>query len=130
MFQFLSRRPLSAALALACLAAAPTFAAAQAAAHTQNRPDPLNPGEVVPAMAFRSSLADFRRFEDQRVGSWQRANETVNRIGGWRSYAREANRPDTQTQPQPAVPAPTSAAPKPGAADRAGHQGHQGRATP
>ena len=49
----------------------------------------------MPAVAYTSALSTYRRLgEDKRV-PWTQANETVNRIGGWRSYAREAQQPDT-----------------------------------
>jgi hypothetical protein len=140
MFQFALRRRLPAALALAFVATACGVAAAQGAAQTQKRPDPLLASEAVPAVVFRSSLAGYRRFQEQPVGSWQQANETVNRIGGWRAYAREASQPETPTAPiaapaaapVPSSPGPTPPAkpPAPGQAGHQGHQGHQERAKP
>jgi len=72
--------------------------------------DPLDPQAQVPAVAYTSALPTYRRLgEDKRV-PWTQANETVNRIGGWRSYAREAQQPDaTSTRPAPpAGPAPVT----------------------
>ena len=58
-------------------------------------PDPLDPQARVPAVDYRSPIENYRRLgEDQRV-PWREANETVNRIGGWRAYAREAQQPET-----------------------------------
>ena len=93
--------------------------------------DPLNPQAQVPAVIYTSPLATYRRLgEDKRV-PWTQANETVNRIGGWRSYAREAQQPDTMAPgPVPQVgPAPVTVT-VPGAAASAvpssapGHRGH------
>lgn len=65
--------------------------------------DPLDPKAAVPAVVHRSSLASYRSAGELRVGSWKDANEQVNRIGGWRAYAREAA--------APAAPAAPTAAP-------------------
>lgn len=130
MFQFALRRRLPAASAFAFGAMACAVAAAQGAAPTPKKPDPLNASEAVPAVVFRSSLANHRRFQDQPVGSWQQANETVNRIGGWRAYAREASQPEAPTPAPAAAPAPASPSTKPAAPAAAGHQGHQERAKP
>lgn len=85
-------------LVMALLSAA-WLAPAQAAGPAQSgrieRADPLNAQAPVPPVTYASSLASFRRLgEDTRIG-WKQANETVNRIGGWRAYAREANQPDS-----------------------------------
>ena len=93
--------------------------------------DPLHPQAQVPAAVYVSPLSTYRRLgEDKRV-PWTQANETVNRIGGWRSYAREAQQPDTMAPgPVPQVgPAPVTVT-APGAAASAvtspapGHRGH------
>ena len=66
------------------------------------RPDPLNPQARVPAAAYVSPLAGYRRLGEDKPVPWKEANETVNRIGGWRAYAREAQQP---APPAPARPA-------------------------
>lgn len=90
-------------LPVAC--AALTLLASTGSAQTppRTRPDPLDPAARVPAVHAPSSLAGYRRLAEQPVGSWREANETVNRIGGWRAYAREAS--------QPAAAAPAASAP-------------------
>lgn len=85
----------------AALAALATTGSAQTPSRT--KPDPLDPAASVPAAQAPASLARYRRFTEQPVGSWREANETVNRIGGWRAYAREAS--------QPAPVAPAASAP-------------------
>lgn len=70
--------------AFACLA----LAAVAVLAHAE--PDPAAPGATVPPLDYRSPLADYRGAEEQSVESWRDANDTVGRIGGWRTYAREA----------------------------------------
>jgi len=56
-------------------------------------PDPLDPQAVVPAPVYRSALDGYRRHSDAKPTPWRQANDTVERIGGWRTYAREANAP-------------------------------------
>jgi hypothetical protein len=73
---FLLRAGLVAALA------APAFGAP--------RPDPTDAGAAVPPLAYRSALADYRRLADTPPADWKAANQAVERIGGWRAYAREA----------------------------------------
>lgn len=100
------------------------------------RPDPLDAQARVPPVAYRSPLAGYRSWTEQPVGSWRETNETVNRIGGWRAYAREGL-PGT-TPAAPAAPAATAApAAGPASAPRpaepavppapAGHAGHPQR---
>jgi hypothetical protein len=100
------------------------IAQAQGARGSTERADPLDPDVSVPVITHVSSLAGYRRLDDDKQIAWRQANETVNRIGGWRAYAREAQQPD------PAAPAPVpSAAPNaapssaPSAAPR--HGGHK-----
>ncbi|MBC7995161.1 MAG: hypothetical protein H7Z15_18170 [Rhizobacter sp.] len=84
---------------------------AACAAQAQNtasgaRPDPLDPQAKVPAAAYTSSFAGYRRPGEDKPLSWREANDTVTRIGGWRVYTREAQ----QSEP---VAAPASAASQP-----------------
>lgn len=82
-------------------------------------PDPLDPKAEVAPLRYASSLAEYRRFREANPIGWREANDTVNRIGGWRAYAREAQQPDAAAGAKPllapvdnpaAKPAPT---PKP-----------------
>lgn len=83
-------------------------------ASTIVRPDPLDPRVAVPAVTYRSPLAGYKRHAEEPVVSWQKSNETVNRIGGWRTYTREAARelsapPPSPTPPSPLAPLPSQA---------------------
>jgi hypothetical protein len=67
-------------------------------AQTSNQPspaaaDPLDPLARVPQTTYQSPLANYRKLGEDQPTSWREANETVNRIGGWRAYAREALQP-------------------------------------
>ncbi len=104
-----------------CLAAmalpAPGFAQQKA------RPDPADPKISVPTVIYVSPLQQYRPLGDEQVTPWQASNELVEKIGGWRVYAKEAQEPEpAASQPgrptlQPALPA------KPPAAG--GHAGHK-----
>ncbi len=80
---------------------------------------------AAPALRHDSVFQRYQRFEDQAVGPWQKANETVGRIGGWRSYARETanTAPTAQTLPSPPA-GPSSAPGAPSLAPQTGHGGH------
>ena len=64
--------------------------------------DPLNPQAQVPPAVYISPLAGYRRLSEDKPVPWKEANETVNRIGGWRAYAREAQQPEAAAPARPA----------------------------
>lgn len=55
--------------------------------------DPQNTAAPVPPVQYRSALAGYRAFAEEDIRSWSETNQTVERIGGWRAYAREARQP-------------------------------------
>ena len=76
------------------------------------RTDPWDPTAQVPALVYDSSLTASRP-PSEAPPSWRQANDTVTGIGGWRTYARQAQQsaapamsgPATQTTlPQNAMP--------------------------
>jgi hypothetical protein len=133
----MNHRTLSACLAAALLLAAPI---AQAGARAANLPDPLDARAAVPPVSHESAFAGYRSAGEADVGSWREANEAVNRIGGWRAYAREASRPapaapggaGAPVQPvpggsiQPPPGTPVQAAPAEPAHSMPGHGAHRG----
>lgn len=81
--------------------------AATLAAHAQTPPpatrrDPLDAKADVPPVVYRSAFVPSRSAGAEQPITWREANDTVTRIGGWRTYAREAHAPE---------PAPTASAP-------------------
>jgi hypothetical protein len=129
-------------LPVIALLAAATFVHAQSQSQAQAqapapgtatrtaRADPLDAQARVPAAVHSSALSHYRRLgDDARIG-WKEANETVNRIGGWRAYAREAQQPEPAasapaSRPSPA-PVPASApAPAPASGAKPAHGGHR-----
>jgi hypothetical protein len=83
------------------------------------RPDPLDPEAPVPPLTHASALTAAPSLSETPVGSWREANDTVNRIGGWRAYAREAKPPESL--PPAATGTPAAVAP---AKPAAGHGHH------
>ena len=64
------------------------------------RPDPHDSSAAVPSVRFHSTFEGYRNLRDESVTSWKENNALVERIGGWRVYAREAggaNRPASES---------------------------------
>lgn len=104
--------------ALTMLAAASLIhpiAHAQGASGRTERADPLDAQARVPSITHTSPLASYRRLGDDKRVAWPEANQAVNRIGGWRAYAREAQQPDP-TASAPAARGTSAPAPAPSAA--------------
>lgn len=80
-----------------------------------SRPDPLDPQAPVPALTYVSSLKAEPRATSDKPLSWREANDTAARIGGWRTYLREAQQPGPAAAPASAA---SSSAAAQGAADR------------
>lgn len=40
--------------------------------------------------AWRSALDGYQPFSEEKTTPWREANQTVQAVGGWRAYAREA----------------------------------------
>jgi hypothetical protein len=77
-----------------------------AAPHALAQTDPLDPRAPVPPAQYRSQLSSPPALDEAKVGSWRQANDTVSGIGGWREYAREAQRPVPAGTAVPAQSAP------------------------
>lgn len=56
--------------------------AGAAAAQGADRPSPKDPKAKVPAVEYRSAFEGYRRFADQDLGDWRKANEEVGAAGG------------------------------------------------
>lgn len=86
-------------LALAMFASA---AAAQAPSTDQTTESPpvLSRG-----LQYRSVIGAYQTYVDQSVQPWREANDRVQRIGGWRAYAKEiADKAPVHTEPKSDVP--------------------------
>ena len=76
-------------------------AAAQTPARSGAKADPLDAQAAAPVLIHQSAFAAYRAHAQAVPIGWKQANDTVNRIGGWRAYAREA----AETNAPPAAPA-------------------------
>jgi hypothetical protein len=80
--------PLSLLLMLACLP--PAFAVTSGQDGM-----PPNAAALSPlSLKYCSVFAQYRRFGEQAVESWQKTNATVQQAGGWRALAKEARQTD------------------------------------
>jgi hypothetical protein len=52
---------------------------------------------VTPKITFKSTLENYKPYSDEKPGGWKAANDQVGRIGGWRTYLKEANEPESAT---------------------------------
>ncbi|MDR7334266.1 hypothetical protein [Roseateles asaccharophilus] len=71
--------PVAGALLTACIALSAT---------AQPRPDPADARAKVPPVAIKKAPSP-QAAEDPPPADWRAANERVERVGGWRTYARE-----------------------------------------
>ena len=105
------------------IAVAAPLAWAQPASNSA-KPDPQDAKASVPRVIYKSSLANYRAFPDEKLTSWKEANDNVGRIGGWRAYAKEAQEPESagpSTPPGADKPAPADSA-KPMQGRSGGHK--------
>lgn len=73
-------------------------------AAAQTPPTPAAPpAAALTELSWRSALADYQPFRDEKVQPWRASNDTVGAVGGWRAYAKEARQPASTGE---AVPAP------------------------
>lgn len=47
-----------------------------------------------PRLKYVSIFNHYKNFNEQPVTDWRENNDTVEKIGGWRAYAKEARQPD------------------------------------
>ena len=83
------------------------------------------PAQAAPtALPFRSVFDGYQPFTDEKVKSWKDSNNTVEKIGGWRAYAKEAAEPASTDKQAPAVAPATPASPAAAPNPHAGHGKH------
>jgi hypothetical protein len=54
---------------------------------------PVAPAAAASAPSWRSAFDGYQPFSEEKTLPWRQANDTVQGVGGWRAYAREAARP-------------------------------------
>ena len=110
-------------LQIICLYLAAMALPAPGFAQQKARPDPADPKISVPPAVYVSPLRQYQPLGDDQVTSWKAANEIVEKIGGWRAYAKEAQElaPGAGQPARPIQqPAPQTKPPTQG-----GHSGHK-----
>lgn len=50
-------------------------------------------------ISYTSPMVNYQPFVDGKVTSWKAANDQVGQIGGWRTYAKEAQQRDNMPNP-------------------------------
>ncbi|MBP7517054.1 MAG: hypothetical protein KA768_04415 [Desulfobulbus sp.] len=77
-------------------------------------------GNVDFELSYNSIFTQYHTFRDEAISSWPEANDTVGRIGGWRSYLEEAAEPEP---PATGEPLPTHGPPPAGTTHPPDHGG-------
>jgi hypothetical protein len=103
MFDSSSHRALAlgAALALAVPVSAQPASSAR----------PADATAAVPPLVHLSALSGYKRLSEPPAADWKAANQNVERIGGWRAYAREANASASAPAASASAPVPKAPAP-------------------
>lgn len=132
---FSSTRIAANAVLLAASAGAGAVMAQQQAPKTADAPRPaassataMPPAAAASSaspMAYRSAFEGYKGLTEQPVQSWRESNDTVGRIGGWQSYAREG-----QGGPVAGNAPPTEAKVPAGSASTATPADHTGQIKP
>ena len=76
-------------------------------------------------LAYESVFTRYKSYRDEKAGAWRDANDTVDRIGGWRAYAKEAQQPDSAAPAAPVTSPPSMSGVPPAIAPKPDpHAGH------
>lgn len=76
-------------------------------------------------LPYTSAFEGYQPFNHEKLNPWKESNATVEKIGGWRAYAKEAAKPQSKHDHAPAAkPASPTTAPKAPAAPADPHAGH------
>lgn len=90
------------------LAVLPVMAALAAMAQPAPAPSGTAPSAAPPTLSYKSAFEGYQSFADEKPIPWKKANDTVQRRGGWQAYAKEASndtRPAETGSPQGAAAA-------------------------
>jgi len=90
-----SALPLWPLLSLALLAVATTAQAAPPNPADASLPSPLQ---------YTSAISTYQAYADTQVQPWRESNDNVGRIGGWRTYAKEATATSKTAPEAPQAP--------------------------
>lgn len=54
---------------------------------------PAAAATALPLGTFQSAFKGYQPYAEEKITNWRAANDTVERIGGWREYAKQAQQP-------------------------------------
>lgn len=77
---------------------------AGAAVAQDGRPNPLDPRAKVPPVEFRSAFDGYRRFADDDLADWRKANQEVAAAGGHGGQGSGHGAGQRTSKPQPGKP--------------------------
>jgi hypothetical protein len=84
---------------------------AMAQVNTPPAPPAPTTAQAVPvALPYPSAFEGYQSFTEEKVRPWKESNTTVEKVGGWRAYAKEVAEPEAKGGQTPA--APPAAAPR------------------
>lgn len=75
-------------------------------APTANAQDKVDEKPI--SLKFNSVMRQYQRFSDQALNSWPQTNERVEKMGGWRTYAKEANQAEDSANEAASMPMESS----------------------
>lgn len=107
--------------ALWAFAVSALFALPAMAQNNTSAPPPQSVAAPAP-LPYTSALQGYLPFAEEKLRPWKESNATVEKIGGWRTYAKEAAEPEAKSSQTPS--ASPAAAPKAPAAPADPHAGH------
>jgi hypothetical protein len=86
-----------------------------AAAQTPAAASPATAAPQAPALGYRSAFEGYKPYTDDKLLSWEEANDSTGQVGGWRVYARGARQPDSKApaHDMSAMPDPETGSTKP-----------------
>lgn len=65
------------------------FAAAQIPSPASATPESTKTS----SLTYRSAFEGYQSYAEEKISNWKVTNDTVERIGGWREYAKQAQQP-------------------------------------
>jgi hypothetical protein len=100
-----------------CAVVALLVVAGCAGGRSEAPPDPQAASASVPPVEYRSAFEGYRRFADQELADWRRANEEVGAAGGHKGHAPGQGTGQQTSKPQPGKPESSG-----GPAEHGGHR--------
>lgn len=64
-----------------------------AAAQTPVQPSPVPDSAPASPFTYRSAFEGYQPYAEETIANWKSTNDTVEKIGGWREYARQSRQP-------------------------------------